>query len=617
MRLDDVLADRDALIRIGGGLHLPVPFLELLDLRCRLLAGLAVGGVPARGLGRPTVLSPVHGHVPVGVDRPVNADGQVGVHHEFAGRAALGPQAAVLDRDLGANADRLPVILDQLQHVGSAAGFLGAVGGDDEHQLLSVRAQAHVVAVAGGQADAVQQPIRAVRIVVDVHRRHEERIGLHRDRLPRKGNAQVDQIADLLAVDRLGHGDAEVTLVEQLAQDVVLVGQVELQRVRNRVDPLPHLVVLRCLVLHEQGEVSEAHVARLHVDLARHRLEVGGLAALDHVDRHAVDVGELLADRVHLPVEGVALGDLARHAGRLRGQLPRADARDILVQGHVGQLAVPLVPQLEAFGLGRLVEVVLVGEVGVKLLQVVLGGEQPIATEGQHLLEQAVGGGEGEDDRLIVHLGDGGRHGLHRQPRRKHRADLLVLVDVLKLEDDVVSRERRAVGPLHALAQVEGELGTIRTRLPTLGDVGDYGRAIAGAAQQGLVPHPVGQAVVRGTGGHAPPGAAVLTYRFRGGYDCRLQGQAIGDGGQRAVRHHGLQDRRFGELTDRGAGVALEGGNRCPLAERISHAGLADAQGGHRGKQDSRYEKTNIGHVESPRVWCRSARVNHKPVDGR
>ena len=46
--------------------------------------------------------------------------------------------------------------------------------------------------------------------------------------LPRRHAAVEDQLVDLIAVDRQGDGDAHVAGVEELAELLILAGQVEL-----------------------------------------------------------------------------------------------------------------------------------------------------------------------------------------------------------------------------------------------------------------------------------------------------------------------------------------------------------------------------------------------------
>src|SRR5262252_10412670 len=88
--------------------------------------------------------------------------------------------------------------------------------------------------------------------------------------------------------------------------------------------------------------------------------------------------------------------------------------------------------------------------------------------------------------------------------------EVLVEVDLLVPDDEVVGGEGDAVGPLHTLAQVDGDALAVVALLPVLGHAGhDLGARVV--PEEDLVGGDDAVAVlaVTRTGEAAPPGAAV------------------------------------------------------------------------------------------------------------
>ena len=284
-------------------------------------------------------------------------------------------------------------------------------------QRLAVRLHAPGAVGVPGQPDFVQQRVGAFHVVLGVVGRHpvlEPGPGGADRGHPGNRLAEVQLVADLLAVDRQRQRLAEAQVVEQLALDRILVGVVEHHAEGEGAaiaGPEMGAVAARRLVAAVRGSVGDVHELVLGpVELAGHRLgrhHVGRV--LDDQHLHAVGVGKLVAGRVHLPVEGVAapetyprLGFL-QHPGIGGGQLGEAMRN----RSRAGVSAVGMVsregvhPGLVTFFLGDTCSVVVVFE--VVLAQVVFRGEGTAARPA------ALGG-------VVVRCGEGVLDGVAVRP---------------------------------------------------------------------------------------------------------------------------------------------------------------------------------------------------------
>ena len=182
--------------------------------------------------------------------------------------------------------------------------------------------------------------------------------------------------------------------------------------------------------------------------------------AVDHVEQHPVDVGQLLAGLVD-PVEvRVALGHEAGRGRRVL-QHPGLQRRQVRVVEAVHAIApaVQLRPVARPVGLDQPRELVRVGVALVELLEVVGGRiDEQRARAGERRQEERVGLGPGIAHGALV-------QDLDLRPlavdleldRRPDRAELLVAGDVLPPVAEVLGGERRAVRPAVPLAQAHGE----------------------------------------------------------------------------------------------------------------------------------------------------------------
>ena len=155
---------------------------------------------------------------------------------------------------------------------------------------------------------------------------------------------------------------------------------------------------------------------------------------------------------------------------------------------------------------------------------------EPLRIGRREVREQArLRRGQREPDGLRVD-----RLHLHALARHQHvitrlGAHVGVECEVVVPEDHVVRGERRAVGPLVALAQGEGEHGEVVVPLPALRDVGHDGREVVGHAHQVHVAHR--QEVRRARLGRVRQHVqhpAVAADPVVGRHDQRLFGEALG-----------------------------------------------------------------------------------------
>ena len=359
------------------------------------------------------------------------------------------------------------------------------------------------------------------------------------------------------------------------------------------------LVATGILVLLVQREVLERRVDECHVGFARYDLQVVGLP-IDDVGHDPVDVGELLALGIHLPVIRVALVHLVGRVGL--GQHPRLHGGKVHVLAGIPpeMVAERLHPGVEALLLGKRVRIRVVPD--VPLLQVVLGivGVPVTAGRLRHL--------QGQD--RVGHIGlqpygvvvDLDRPARLRQPHPG--LDLFVPVHVLVHEDDVVGRERRPIGPLRPLPQEDGDALVVRGLLEALGEVSLDLQAVEAEAAQvaaalGLFLQVAPRRIV---GGVHVQRAAVPTHRLDRLQQRRLDGQPLIHRRQFAAGHQLGQHRRLPVLAGRDRHL-LRPGVGCFL-------GAARQRTNGRDQKDSCNEQDCLRHSvpppgRPPRSWTR------------
>ena len=226
--------------------------------------------------------------------------------------------------------------------------------------------------------------------------------------------------------------------------------------------PLRHRRVSRplcsSLALRKVKSLND-EAARLQVGLAGAGLDRDQLA-VDHVQDHAVEIGQLLPVGVDPVIVRIALGDEAN--GRWPGpHHPRLQGRQVRIVEPVHAIA----PPVQLRPVARLVLLDLAGElsrIGIRLVELpqIVGGpvDEQRAGTGQRRQEVGVRRGPAVADRERVddlHLRQLAVD--HQLPGRPERAELLVVGDVLPKVTEILGRERRAVRPAMALAQPQRE----------------------------------------------------------------------------------------------------------------------------------------------------------------
>ena len=144
--------------------------------------------------------------------------------------------------------------------------------------------------------------------------------------------------------------------------------------------------------------------------------------------------------------------------------------------------------------------------------------------------------------------------------RRRRFDQILVLVHVFVPEDEIVRCKRRAVGPLHALAQEQGGAAAVGAGLKTLGDAG-RDRGAVDVPEQQLVAgaHTVAVLAVAGAEKAAPPDAAVFSDAAQRLEHHRLLRNALLDRRQFAGLDQFGQRRRLAELLRPLRGIGDDG----------------------------------------------------------
>ena len=208
---------------------------------------------------------------------------------------------------------------------------------------------------------------------------------------PRRRQPAPDHLVDLVAVQRDRKRLAESQLLKQLAHHriaVVEVGPDRQHHVAAPVVPQVGAVVAAFLVLLVEREVVHGGELQRVVQIAGDDLGGDRLQVLVQQAILGVDVGELVAGRVDLPVVGVARKELvAQHVHLDHG--PRVDGRDgrvhALLHVHRPLAQEQLRPALVPLGLGQ------IGRLGV-VLDVKL--RQEVGRQKRHLVVAACLGAE-------------------------------------------------------------------------------------------------------------------------------------------------------------------------------------------------------------------------------
>jgi len=245
----------------------------------------------------------------------------------------------------------------------------------------------------------------------------------------------LDDVQHLLPVHGVGHGDPYVPVLEELAQAWLLAGKVHLQHVVAGADVHGNVKVALFLILLVQGIVLHPDAPALAVNLTTQDPHVEHVAALVQAMGDRVQVGQLLAFRVDLPVVRVAL----HHEQLLRKGVrrhPRIGRRAVGVQ--IPRVAVHIVgaPGVKPFLLDQRCQGVLVRRLfHVKLRHVVVGAERLEPVPGHGVAEQGVRVRKEHVDRIVVRRGELRQDllGARAQLGGQDRLDVLVL-DVVVVE---------------------------------------------------------------------------------------------------------------------------------------------------------------------------------------
>ena len=375
----------------------------------------------------------------------------------------------------------------------------GHDGDFDRHATGPARKEAEAVRVLLVQPDPVEHPVGLVGPVLRVL----PGVGVARVvRRPGRGHrlaglpqAEECGLLDLIPVDGVGHGDAEVPVPEQRAEvGVLAVGLVERDVGVRAAEALPEddAVLAVLLVLLEHGVVAEDDVPLLLVELAGDGGEVEGLGVREELELDRVDVRQLVPRPIHADVVGVA----AQHVELV------ADPRHPPPRRHHGALGVlrrmrprreELHPGLEPSGGDHLIELRAVRVFGVELPEVVGRQEARVLPVAAVLVREFHGEGGvrllvDPAHRDIVHPLDGdGRAVVVLHPDRERRRDVLVQEHVGVPEQDVVGAKRAAVRPLGPLPQRDRPGGEVLGRRHARGVLGlDLG-AVRRVADKGVV----------------------------------------------------------------------------------------------------------------------------------
>lgn len=248
----------------------------------------------------------------------------------------------------------------------------------------------------------------------------------------------------------------------------------------------------------------------VHVELAVGRLQQDHRGVGDDVEDHPVEVRQLAALGVGLPVVGVAFDDHPAALAHGVHHLPGTQGRQVGVGPVVGPGEEHRHPVLELLLLGQRGDL----RVGlpVEPLEIVARHRGERALERQVVDQQPGRLRKAEAYGLVVDPTGLRRALAGSQVQRKPGRIEDGIGQHVDGEHDVGGGERLAVRPPHPRAQPEGELPGVRRHLERLGDVGDRLRPAGIPAQQGFVAHSttepggVGRAEQRG-----PPRTSVAS----------------------------------------------------------------------------------------------------------
>ena len=161
--------------------------------------------------------------------------------------------------------------------------------------------------------------------------------------------------------------------------------------------------------------------------------------------------------------------------------------------------------------------------------------------------EGGIGGRELEDQCVIVRRFQDHRLATHKAAGRRYGRVLFVEPHILPQEENVLGSERYAVGPFHALAHIDRELGGVTVPLEALRQVWFPAAGRQPGAESLQVGGDVDKAAVDDVGrrgavglveGEAANRFAVVPDLMDGGDDAGGDRQAIIHGGQLAGVHH-------------------------------------------------------------------------------
>ena len=333
--------------------------------------------------------------------------------------------------------------------------------------------------------------------------------------------------------------------------------QVELERhdVRGGLLERVEGVVARFLAVEQRRPVGRGGDILVHdVDLALQGLEQEHLGIGHHLVDHAVEIGQLRTLGVDLEIVGIAGGDrqLGAFAGR-RIEHPGIERGPpgVLEEGVVvlkadlaleqGDPALHALLARQGVGIGIVAD--------VELLEIVLGtaGELVLLGPGQLLQEEAVRGGEGDLEGLLVDHLEPARLAVGVPEALAAEAGLGIGEIGIVPELDVGGGIGMAVGPFVPLAQPQRVFGGVGVDLVALGHVLDHARPFGIEAHQrlvALVAHQHGQRAAAHQG--VVPVAALPARTLEGRDDQRIGRQALGDGRQFAGIDPCLQEGGFG-----------------------------------------------------------------------
>ena len=279
--------------------------------------------------------------------------------------------------------------------------------------------------------------------------------------------------------------------------------------------------------LEVNSAVQEQHQLLVHV----------GHGGVDDL----VDVGQLLAGLVDLPVVGVTnvLVVLA-----LDGILAFLGGEDVRIQGGDARV-VPEVVQQFLTGLAHVGELGAADRLGLSqsslgvagdgsadhLLEHMLGSEVPLQVNGQSLNEVVLGGAEGDGEGVIVNLGHHSRIAVGILVAVTHALGVdLVQAHVVEEPHAVFSGEGFAVGPLHAFTQVDGVDSGVLVDVKALGDVGLHG-AVGLEAEQAFL-NGLASVPVAGVGRALQLAAVGADGQVVSVFHHGFHGHTLGHGGQ-------------------------------------------------------------------------------------